>query len=67
MEHAAIILHKLGREDEEVLVPKRWLALCPPEHRDGSRIGQRLAKPGWIRTKPGEGRKDALCDRSRAV
>ncbi|WP_434161381.1 hypothetical protein [Clavibacter michiganensis] len=45
-EHAAIILRKLGRKDEEVLVLKRWLALCPPEYRDGSRIGQRLAKLG---------------------
>ncbi|UKF26725.1 MULTISPECIES: HIRAN domain-containing protein [Clavibacter] len=45
-EHAAIILRKLGRKDEEVLVLKRWLALCPPEHRYGTRIGQRLAKLG---------------------
>ena len=45
-EHAAIILRKLGRRDEEILVLKRWLALCPPQYRDGSRIGERLAKLG---------------------
>ena len=43
-EHAAIVLRKLGRRDEEILVLKRWLALCPPQYRDGSRIGERLAK-----------------------
>ena len=45
-EHAAIILRKLGRRDDEILVLKRWLALCPPQYRDGSRIGERLAKLG---------------------
>jgi len=45
-EHAAIILRKLGRRDEEIIVLKRWLALCPPQYRDGSRIGERLAKLG---------------------
>jgi hypothetical protein len=43
-EQAAIILHKLDRRDEEIAVLQRWLKLCPPEHRDASRIGKRLAK-----------------------
>ncbi|TCK65741.1 HIRAN domain-containing protein [Curtobacterium sp. PhB136] len=43
-EQAAIILRKLGRRDEEIAVLNRWLALCPPAHRDQSRIGERLAK-----------------------
>jgi hypothetical protein len=43
-EQAAIILRKLGRGDEEIAVLERWLALCPPKHRDGTRIGERLAK-----------------------
>jgi len=43
-EQAAIVLRKLGRRDEEIAVLQRWLKLCPPEHRDGSRIGERLAK-----------------------
>lgn len=45
-EHAAIILRKLGRRDEEIQVLNRWLRHCPPQHRDGSRIGERLAKLG---------------------
>lgn len=43
-EQAAIILRKLGRRDDEVAVLQRWLKLCPPEHRDGSRLGVRLTK-----------------------
>lgn len=43
-EQAAIILRKLGRRDEEIAVLKRWLALCPSEHREGTRIGARLAR-----------------------
>lgn len=43
-EQAAIVLRKLGRRDEEISVLQRWLKLCPAEHRDGSRIGERLAK-----------------------
>jgi hypothetical protein len=43
-EHAAIIHRKLGQRDEEIAVLKRWLRLCPAGQRDGSRIGQRLAK-----------------------
>ena len=43
-EHAAIIHRKLGQRDEELAVLKRWLRLCPPSQRSGSRIGQRLAK-----------------------
>jgi hypothetical protein len=43
-EQAAIILRKLGRRNEEIAVLQRWLKLCPPERRDGSRIGERLAK-----------------------
>lgn len=43
-EHAAIIHRKLGQRDEEIAVLKRWLRLCPAGQRDGSQIGQRLAK-----------------------
>jgi len=43
-EHAAIIHRKLGQRDEEIAVLKRWLRLCPAGQRDGSGIGQRLAK-----------------------
>lgn len=43
-EQAAIIYRKLGRRDEEIAVLQRWLNLCPKEHRDGTRIGERLAK-----------------------
>ena len=43
-EQAAIIYRKLGRREEEVAVLRRWLAVCPPEHREGSRIKARLDK-----------------------
>lgn len=43
-EQAAIIHRKLGQRDEELAVLRRWLAACPPERRDGSRIGERLSK-----------------------
>lgn len=43
-EQAAIILRKLGRRDDEIKVLKRWLAVCPPERREGSRIAERLNK-----------------------
>lgn len=43
-EQAAIIYRKLGRRDDEIAVLKRWLALCPAQYRDGSRIGERLSK-----------------------
>lgn len=43
-EQAAIIYRKLGRRDDEIAVLQRWLKLCPPKNRDGSRIGERLAK-----------------------
>lgn len=43
-EQAAIILRKLGRREDEIAVLNRWLTLCPPEHRVGSRIGERLSK-----------------------
>lgn len=43
-EQAAIVFRKLGRRDDEIAVLRRWLKLCPPEHREGSRIGERLAK-----------------------
>lgn len=43
-EQAAIIHRKLGQRDEELAVLRRWLAACPPERRDGSRIGERLTK-----------------------
>ena len=43
-EQAAIILRKLGRRDDEVKVLQRWLAVCPPERREGSRIAERLGK-----------------------
>lgn len=41
---SAIIHRKLGQRDEEIAVLKRWLRLCPAGQRDGSQIGQRLAK-----------------------
>lgn len=43
-EQAAIIHRKLGQKNEEIAVLKRWLVRCPKAHRDGSRIGERLAK-----------------------
>ena len=43
-EQAAIIHRKRGERDQEVSVLERWLSLCPPERRDGSKISQRLAK-----------------------
>lgn len=43
-EQAAIIHRKRGERDQEVAVLERWLSLCPPERRDGSKISQRLAK-----------------------
>ena len=43
-EQAAIIHRKLGERDQEVAVLQRWLDVCPPERRDGSKISQRLAK-----------------------
>jgi len=43
-EHAAIILRKLGRRDEEIEVLRRWLAHSAPQYREGSRISERLAK-----------------------
>ena len=43
-EQAAIIHRKLGQRDEEIAVLQRWLAACPPERRDGSRINERLSK-----------------------
>lgn len=43
-EQAAIIHRKLGQRDEEIAVLRRWLAVCPPDRRDGSRIKERLDK-----------------------
>jgi hypothetical protein len=43
-EQAAIIHRKLSQKDEEIAVLKRWLAKCPKAHRNGSQIGERLAK-----------------------
>lgn len=43
-EQAAIIHRKRGERDQEVAVLQRWLEACPPQRRDGSKIGQRLAK-----------------------
>lgn len=43
-EQAAVIHRKLGQRDEEIAVLTKWLAACPPERRDGSRIQARLAK-----------------------
>jgi hypothetical protein len=43
-EQAAVIHRKLGQRDEEIAVLQRWLAACPPERRDGSRITERLSK-----------------------
>ena len=43
-EQAAIIYRKLGRRDDEIAVLQRWLTMCPPERRAGSRIKERLDK-----------------------
>jgi len=43
-EQAAIIHRKRGERDLEVAVLERWVSACPAERRDGSKIGQRLAK-----------------------
>lgn len=43
-EQAAIIHRKLGQRGEEIAVLTRWLAHCPTDRRDGSRIGERLSK-----------------------
>lgn len=43
-EQAAIIHRKRGERDLEVAVLQRWLNVCPPERREGSKICQRLAK-----------------------
>jgi hypothetical protein len=43
-EQAAIMHRKRGERDQEVAVLQRWLGLCPPERRAGTRIGQRLDK-----------------------
>lgn len=48
-EHAAIILRKLRRHDEERTVLRRYLALLPEELRASSRIGERLAKLDRLR------------------
>jgi len=41
---AAILFRKLGRRDEEIQVLERWLALCPPGHRESSEAYERLSK-----------------------
>jgi len=43
-DQAAIIHRKLGQQDEEIAVLQRWLSICPPERREGSRIQERLNK-----------------------
>ncbi|GAA1327559.1 hypothetical protein GCM10009592_14520 [Brachybacterium rhamnosum] len=43
-EHAAIILRKLGRLDEEAAVLDRYLAWLTPEQRTGHRLEERRAK-----------------------
>ncbi|MCD4849675.1 hypothetical protein LN996_02495 [Arthrobacter sp. AK01] len=43
-EQAAIVHRKLGQKSEEIAVLKRWMDRCPKARRDGSRIGERLAK-----------------------
>ncbi|WP_285247487.1 hypothetical protein [Pseudarthrobacter sp. efr-133-R2A-89] len=43
-EQAAIVHRKLGQKEDEIDVLKRWLAACPADRRDGSRIAERLAK-----------------------
>lgn len=43
-EQAAIIHRKLGQRDKEIAVLQRWVAVCPPERREGSRIKERLDK-----------------------
>lgn len=41
---AAIIHRKLKQREAEIAVLERWLRQCPPERRDDSEIGRRLAK-----------------------
>ncbi|MGO4145727.1 HIRAN domain-containing protein [Paenarthrobacter sp. YAF11_1] len=43
-EQAAIVHRKLGQKEEEIAVLQRWMDRCPKARRDGSRIGERLAK-----------------------
>ena len=43
-EHAAIILRKLKRPDEEAVVLERYLALVPEDRRAGHKFTERLAK-----------------------
>ena len=43
-EQVAIIHRKRGERDLEVAVLQRWLNMCPPERRGGSKISQRLTK-----------------------
>jgi hypothetical protein len=43
-EQAAIIRRKLRQRDEEIAVLRRWVAVCPAERREGSRIKDRLDK-----------------------
>lgn len=43
-EQAAIIHRKQGDHDKEVAVLQRWMAMCPPERRVGSKIQERLTK-----------------------
>lgn len=42
-EHAAIILRKLGRRDEEIAVLRRWMEAAPDTQKAGSKIESRLA------------------------
>lgn len=41
---AAIIHRKRGEHDLEVAVLRRWLAACPDDRRNGSKLGLRLEK-----------------------
>lgn len=43
-EQAAIIHRKRGEHDQEVAVLQRWLRMCPPDRRAGSKIQERLDK-----------------------
>ena len=43
-EQAAIIHRKQGDHDKEVAVLQRWMVICPPERRAGSKIATRLSR-----------------------
>lgn len=42
--HAAIVLRKLGRRDEEIAVLERYLQFVAPEHRASDEFTERIRK-----------------------